>query len=175
MALTVSQIQTAKSDDELFRLLTTELDEVLPRKLRRDRPVFLSKLQSLPRGLRAMATTFDLDVSMALDDLAWHFTNHYDLDLYEETLQGLKELGAVESAELFAQAYAILEPYWNELGAVVNGQEFEERHAWLNQTGIQKSIDPLNDRMWNLIKQMPDHGLMQYWIDYARKFPERCV
>lgn len=65
-----------------------------------------------------MAATFGLDVSMALDDLAWHFVNHHSVDWYEETSQGLRELEAVEAAELFEKAFAIIEPHWIELESV---------------------------------------------------------
>lgn len=175
MTLTIAQIRAAKADDEVFQLLTGELNELFPRESRRDRVIFLSNLQSAPPGLRAMAATFDLDVSMTLDDLAWHFTNHHDLDFYEEALNGLKELGANEAAELFAHAFSIVGPYWEELGEMLGRADFEGRHQWLDEKGIQARINPLNDRMWKLLNQWPDHGLMHYWIEYARRFPERCV
>jgi hypothetical protein len=171
MALTIAQIQAAKSDDELFDLLMDELNRLFPQELRRDRIVFLSKLQTAPPGLCAMATTFDLDVSMALDDLAWHFVNYPDFDLYEETLGGLRELETTEAADIFAEAYSIIEPFWNELEEVAGG----DAHAWLGENGIQERIDPLNKRLWDLLNQWRDHGLMHYWIDYARKHPQQCV
>ena len=175
MALTVAQIQSAKSDDDLFNLLTAELNRLFPRESRRDHIVFLSKLQTAPPGLRAMVATYDLDVSMALDDLAWHFANHYDVDLNDETLRGLRELGAVEAADLLAQAYAIIEPFWDGLGEIVAGKHPEGTHEWFDETGIQERIDPLNDRMWKLINQRREYGLMHYWIDYARRHPQQCV
>lgn len=175
MALTAAQIQATKSDNELLDLLMAELNRLFPQELRWDRIVFLSKLQTAPPGLRAMGITFDLDVSMALDDLAWHFANHYDLSLYEETLCGLRELGANEAAELFSQAFSIIEPFWHELGEVVDGKHPEGTHEWLDQNGIQARIDPLNERMWKLINQWPDQGLMHYWIDYARRHPAQCA
>ena len=175
MALTVAQIQSAKSDDELLDLLMTELNLLFPKELRRDQIVFLSKLQAAPPGMRAMATTFNLDVSMSLDDLAWRFVNHHDLDLYEETLHGLRELGAAEAAEIFAEAYSIIEPFWNQLEEVASGNNFENVHGWLDENGIQKRIDPLNQRMWDLLNQWRDHGIMHFWIDYARKHPPQCV
>jgi len=175
MALTVAQIQAVKLDDDLLRLLMGELNLLFPQELRRDRIVFLSKLQAMPPGLRAMAITFDLDVSMALDDLAWHFANHHDLDFYEETLRGLRELGATEAAELFGQAFAIIEPFWHELGEILTEKHPEGTHDWFDQKGIQERVDPLNDRMWKLLNQWPDQGLMHYWIQYARQYPLQCV
>lgn len=175
MALTANQILNAHSDADLLRLLQSELNLVFPIESRRDVPVFLSKLQTAPRGLRAMAATFELDVSMALDDLAWHFVNYHSLDWYEETSQGLRELEAVEAAELFEKAFAAIKPHWIELGGMVQGKDFSAIHAWLDAIGIQKLIDPLNKQMWKLLGQWPKEGLMHYWVTYARKYPERCV
>jgi hypothetical protein len=175
MALTANQIRNAHSDADLLRLLQSELNLVFPTESRRDVPVFLSKLQTAPRGLRAMAATFELDVSMALDDLAWHFVNYHSLDWYEETRLGLRELEAVEAAELFEKAFAVIEPHGIGLGSVAQGEDFSAIHAWLDATGIQKLIDPLDKHMWKLLGQWPKEGLMHYWVTYARKYPERCV
>jgi len=122
-----------------------------------------------------MAAIYELDVSMALDDLAWHFVNHHDLDLCEETSNGLRELEATEAAEIFDAAFAIVRRHWEELGAVAQNKDFGFVHAWLDEIGIQKQIDPLDDRIWKLLDPWRDYGLMQYWITYARKYPERCV
>jgi hypothetical protein len=177
MALTIAQLRKAQSDDDIFHLLKAELNALFPPDSRRDNAVFLSRLQTAPQGLRAMAATFELDISMALDDLAWHFVNHHDLDLYEETSNGLKELGATEAAELFDAAFAIVKPRWEELETVSQNQESgsANAHDWLDETGVQKQIDPLSKRMWKLLDQWRDVGLMHYWITYARAYPERCV
>ena len=122
-----------------------------------------------------MAATFALDVSMSLDDLAWHFVNYHNSDWYEETKLGLLELGADEAAELFKKAFAAVEPRWDELGDVAQNEGSNDPHDWLDATGIQKLIDPLNERMWQLLNQWPQYGLMHYWLAYARKHPERCI
>jgi hypothetical protein len=177
MALTVAQLQKARSDEDVLQLLKAELNALFPPDSRRDNTVFLSRLQTAPRGLRAMAATFELDLSMAMDDLAWHFVNHHDLDLYEETSSGLRELGATEAAELFEAAFAIVKPRWDELGTVApnDSSGSVDPHDWMEETGIQEQIGPLNKRMWKLLDQWRDHGLMHYWISYARAHPERCV
>ncbi len=177
MALTIAQLSKAQSDEDVLRLLKAELNALFPPDSRRDNAVFLSRLQSAPRGFRAMAATFELDVSMALDDLAWHFVNHHDLDLYEETSNGLRELGATEAAELFNAAFAIVRPRWDEFGTVAQNEDSGSTGVrdWLDKAGIQKQIDPLNERMWKLLAQWGDHGLMHYWIIYARAYPERRV
>ena len=175
MALTTAQILSANSDEDLLRLLQGELHELFPSESRRDNVVFLSRLQSAPIGLRAMAATFELDVSMALDDLAFHFLNHHDLDLYEETRAGLRELRATEAAELFEAAFVIVEPLWQQLGEIAENDEFGFVNKWLDEKGIQERIVPLNKRMWGLINQWPKQGLMHYWITYAREHPRRCL
>jgi len=73
MSLGVADIQAAKDDEQLFKRLSEALNELFPPGVQEDRSQFLDALVSALRGLRAMAAIFDLDVSMSLDDLAWHF------------------------------------------------------------------------------------------------------
>lgn len=173
MALTIEQIRSAGSDDELFKLLGGELQRLFPPELRSDPVIFLSRLYTAPCGLRAMAVTYELDVSMALDDLAWHFVNyHNSLELAEETIAGLNELEAPEAAEIFREALAIIKPYWQELDDVAKSNA---EHDWLDTNGIQKLMDPLNDQMWKLLEKSGEKGLLSLWTAYARRHPERCV
>jgi hypothetical protein len=173
MALTIKQIRGTKSDDKLFGLLSAELNLLFPPDLRDDSAVFLSRLQAAPVGLRAMASSYELDVSMALDDLAWHFINHHSLlELAEETVSGLRELEGLEAAEIFQEAFAIIKPFWEELQS---DRQSKAAHDWLDATDIQASIDPLNTRMWDVLKQLGPNGLLSLWTPYARKYPDRCV
>ena len=175
MGLTTKQISSARTGEALFKLLSGELTRLFPPALLRDTDAFLAELRVAPRGLRAMAATYELDVSMALDDLAWHFVNHHDTRLYEETRFGLRELEANEAADLFEQAFAIIAPRWEELGQLIQSTRGGAFHDWLDSTGIQKQIDLLNDKLWRIIKRNRKHGLMRYWVSYARKYPDRCV
>lgn len=173
MALTLEQISSTHSDGELLDRLLGELKIIFPAEIRSDPIVFLSRLQSAPVGLRAMASTYELDVSMTLDDLAWHFVNHHDsVALAEETVFGLKELAAREAANIFEEALAIIKPHWQILQ---EGLAAKSEHDWLDSTGIQALIDPLNHRMWNYLKQFPDNSFGSLWRTYARRHPERCV
>lgn len=173
MPLTIRQIRGAKSDDELLNLLFGGLKQLFPPELRGDPAVFLSRLQSAPAGLRAMAATYDLDVSMALDDLAWHFINHHELlELAEETIRGLRELEAPAAAEIFQKAVAIITPHWQELEG---GIPTESAHDWLDSTGIQAKINPLNRQMLDELKQFSGGSFFSLWLAYARKYPDRCV
>jgi hypothetical protein len=54
---------------------------------------FLVELRRLPPGLRAMAATYELDVSLTMDDLGWHFGNWHSTELAQGTAHGqLKQL-----------------------------------------------------------------------------------
>src|SRR3954465_13728931 len=104
MSLTIKQIRGA-GDGALMDLLLVELKHTFPPSVRNDPIVFLSRFQSAGKGMQAMALTYDLDVSLTLDDLAWHFVNHHDSwDLAGETMKGLYELEANELAAIFGEA-----------------------------------------------------------------------
>jgi hypothetical protein len=98
MALTVEAIETAENNDALFDLLSAELQRLLPKEVRDDLDLYHEKLASMPRGLRAMAGMHFFDVSMSMDDLAWHFGNQNDERDLQETLNGLRELELTEIA-----------------------------------------------------------------------------
>jgi len=55
-----------------------------------------------------MAATHHLDISLALDDIGWHFLNFGETGHVKETEMGLRELGMSEMANLFAEAYRIM-------------------------------------------------------------------
>jgi len=120
-----------------------------------------------------MAATHELDVSMSLDDLAWHFLNHNNDRVLQESELGLKELEALEPADLFQSAWEIVAPFLPE----IRGKDWdaEERHEYLERSGIQARIDPLNERMWAICKEQGKLGLLHYWVNYAKKYPERCM
>jgi len=173
MALSIKRIRGASSDEDLLDLLLAELRRFFPPELRDDPIVYCSRLQTAPKGLRAMAATYDLDVSMALDDLAWHFVNHHSsLELAEEAILGLRELEAPEVAEIFRAALEIIKPHWHEIEDVVQSRA---AHAWLDSTGIQELMNPLNRRLWKLLSQYDKSSLLSLWTAYAHKYPDRCV
>ncbi len=134
--------------------------------------MFKGALDAAPKGLRAMAGIHSLDVSITMDDLAWHFGNHQDDFDLQETSNGLRVLEADEAAGLFQQAWEIMKPYMNDIRDEKYGKDFTE---WLEQTGIQAAVDPLSERMRALADVSKDYGLMHYWLTFARKYPEHCV
>ena len=163
--ITINDIRSS-SDDELFSLLGKELEDRVSSA--RNSPEFVAQIANLPVGLRAMAATYELDVSLSLDDLGWHFANWHDTALAEETANGLEELGASELATLFREAFRLARDYWTELGA-------EGWTEWYNDSPLYEALTPLNSRAWSLLdeKTYKKHGVFKYWIDYARRHPDR--
>ena len=112
-----------------------------------------------------MAATYELDVSLTMDDLGWHFGNWHDRELAEETARGLEVLGATELAALFREAFRLAEQYWSELGS-------EDWSEWYHGSPLEKAVDPLNEKAWSIL-DTKKNGIFAYWIDYARKYPIR--
>jgi hypothetical protein len=173
MALTVETIRTAENDEALYNLLSRELQRLLPEHLQEDRDRYHAALEHLPRGLRAMAGMHFFDVSMTLDDLAWHFGNQNEERDLHETLNGLRELELFEVADRFERAWKIMEPHFETIrGESVGSDNF---YDWSESVGAQQQIEPMNDFIWDYCKKAGDSGLLSSWPVYARKFPERCV
>lgn len=73
------------------------------------------EIRGLPPGLRAMAATHHLDVSLTLDDIGWHFLNVGHPSHVEETELGLRELGLCDLAAMFREAYELIRPHLSEI------------------------------------------------------------
>jgi hypothetical protein len=169
VVLRVDQIN-ACPDDALFKLLAAELTERLGSSEGDDLDEFLTRLSRIPVGLRAMAAVYQLDVSLTLDDLGWHFANWRHRGYSEQTLWALGELGAQEYAEIFAEAYQLVQPFWDEISALC-AQDFQDFVEWYSDSELDRLMLPLTKRMWDL--QEVDGGLLGFWSSYARKHPER--
>jgi len=152
----------SSSDDELIKLLGEELEQSITAK--KGSLQFLSEIQRLPVGLRAMAVTYELDDSLTLDDLGWHFGNWHNKALAEETAHGLEVLGAPELARIFREAFQIALEYWNELGS-------ENWSQWYNSSPLENKVVHLNKQAWQLLSKYKN-GIFHYWVDYARKHPD---
>ena len=173
MSVTTQDIGSATTDQRLFALLSQELKERMsdagssPGDEHR-------AIQQLPEGLRAMAAIYSLDVSIAMDDLVWHFFNHHHRGLADETLSGLRVLEADEAAVIFTEVYEIVSAHWDAIGAHRTGSA----DTWsdcIKSAGLETAVDPLNRRMWDLCTGLGHYGLMQYWLNFARKYPERVL
>ena len=169
MALVEAQIVECAKHDDLLELLFSELRLRLPAGQPFHMERFLEQIRAMPIGLRAMAATFELDVSMALDDLGWHFGNWAHRGYCDETLRGLRELEAVEYAHMFAEAYELAQSNWTELCDLPN-DKFKE---WYYASDLHKATEPLSSRWWDL--QEIDGGIFGYWTRYARKYPHKVT
>lgn len=153
---------SSSSDDELIKLLGKELESRI--SAGRESPEFVDEIRTLPEGLRAMAATYELDVSLCLDDLGWHFGNWHNKDLAEETIRGLEILGAPELALIFREAYQLSLECWSELGR-------EDWSDWYSDSPLEAALEPLNDRATNFLEKHKN-GIFHYWVTYARKHPQ---
>jgi hypothetical protein len=174
MSLSAKDIRHAKSDEQLFKLLSSELNCRLPDGAGGNLDDQVRFVRSLPRGLRAMAAIHRLEVSMALDDLGWHFYNFHSRELAAETLSGLLELGASEAAEVFKKALELVEAHWESIGEL-KAKPLDAFTDWYTASGLEEALDPLNDRLWALCTAAGNRGLLSYWLTYARKYPERVT
>lgn len=154
--LTAEAIRTAGSDEQLFERLSDELQRLFPSDLQADRDALVAALGSAPVGLRAMAAVHSLDVSMSVDDLAWHFANEADDRFLEETYAGLKVLGASEAAEIFVSAWEVLKPFLSEIRST--DWETNDISEYFERTGIHAKVEPLNKRLWRIAE-----GRGRYW------------
>jgi hypothetical protein len=120
-----------------------------------------------------MAGMHEFDVSMGLDCLAWHFGNQNDERDLRETLNGLRERDLPEIAEMFEQMWDFMKPHMSALQTGdFGGKDFTN---WLEGIGAEDFADKKDDCIWDFCKKAGDLGLMQSWVLYARKYPERCV
>ncbi len=178
MALTEARINACADDEALFTLLSEELKSRLPGGGGDDLDAFLARLRVLPTGLRAMAAVYQLDVSMALDDLGWHFGNWHHRGYCDETLWALRELEAEEAADIFEQAYALAQRHWDTIGERLAAfGDFDDFVEWYSGSDLEKALEPLNERMWNLCERadIRNEGLLRYWARYARKYPHKVT
>jgi hypothetical protein len=173
MALTVEWIRVAEDDEALFKLLSGELQRLLPDELHKDRDRLHATLATLPRGLRAMAGIHFFDVSMALDSLAWHFGNQNDKRDLIETLNGLRELEMPEIADCFEQMWDFMKPHMTALQHGDYGsKDFSD---WLVDIGAEDFAEEKDRFIWGYCEKAGKLGLLESWTAYARKYPERCV
>jgi hypothetical protein len=99
---------------------------------------FAANIASLPPGLRAMAATHWLDISLTLDSLTWHFGNFGEPHLVAETEAGLRELGLHDLASCFVEAKELMLPLLApQLTAILTKSSSERgsEHALTNWIG----------------------------------------
>ncbi|MGA8408863.1 MAG: hypothetical protein WB680_16925 [Candidatus Acidiferrales bacterium] len=130
---------------------------------------FASNIALLPPGLRAMAATHWLDLSLTLDSITWHFGNFGEPHLVAETEAGLRELGLHDLAVCFAEAKELMLPLLAQRTEADGGL-----YEILDLAGLRTRADELNERAWALDNLGPGKSLIyETWIRYTRQHPER--
>jgi hypothetical protein len=130
---------------------------------------FAANIARLPPGLRAMAATHWLDVSLTLDTITWHFGNFGEPGLVSETEAGLREIGLHELAECFVEAKDLMMPLLAQR-TEADGDPYEI----LERAGLKERGDEIDRRAWELDDVAPDESVIyKAWIRYTRHYPER--
>jgi hypothetical protein len=161
------------SDEIVLNAIFDELTFLVPTSLHDDLDELVPAIQNLPQGLRAMAATYQLDISMTLDDLGWHFANWHHKGYCAETSLGLRELEAGELAEIFDRALSITGHQWDVIDEKL-AENFSAFESWYKTSELEATLMPLNRRWWDICGSN-DNGIFKYWIAYARRYPDRVA
>ncbi|MBB5055573.1 hypothetical protein HDF16_000242 [Granulicella aggregans] len=130
---------------------------------------FSATLATLPVGLRAMAATHCLDISLTLDSIIWHFGNFGEPGLVEQTEAGLRELGLHELAKCFSDAKHMMLPLLAHR-KVEDGNPYEI----LERAGRRDEADKIKRRAWDLDNLGRGKSVIyEAWIRYTREHPDR--
>ena len=153
--------------------LKTEIEELLTARAVGD-PYstdgsFAANIVRLPPGLRAMAATHWLDISLTLDSITWHFGNFGEPQLVAETEAGLRELGLHDLASCFVEAKELMNPLLAR-----RTEPMGDPYEVVKRAGLEKRREELDQRAWALDDLGPDGSVIyEAWIRYARQHPER--
>jgi hypothetical protein len=130
---------------------------------------FASNIRLLPPGLRAMAATHWLDVSLTLDSITWHFGNFGEPALVAETEAGLRELRLHELADCFVEAKELMMLLLRD-GAEKDGNSYDV----LERAELRERADEIDRRAWELDGAGPEKSVIyNAWVQYTREHPER--
>ena len=131
--------------------------------------IFAANIAQLPPGLRAMAATHWLDISLTLDSITWHFGNFGEPHLVAETEAGLRELGLTELVSCFIEAKGLMLPLLAER-TEADGSPNEI----LERAGLKTQSEELDRQARALDNLGPGNSIIyNAWIRYARQHPER--
>lgn len=131
---------------------------------------YATAIHQLPVGLRSMAATHHLDVSLTLDDIGWHFLNFGEPAFVRETESGLRELGLGDIADLFAEAFAIVSALRPEIESCGDYYACLEKHGRIGR--INELTQKARDKGAACRKEVSGSPIYAAWIDYARRHPE---
>jgi hypothetical protein len=134
-----------------------------------DDAAFAECLASLPLGLRAMAATHWLDISLTLDSITWHFGNFGEPHLAAQTEEGLIELDLHELAECFREARDLMVPLLSQ-----RTESDGDPYQILEKKGLRERGDEIDERAWAADNPSGSRSVIyDAWVRYARKHPER--
>ncbi|HKW19065.1 MAG TPA: hypothetical protein VJO35_16275 [Terriglobales bacterium] len=128
---------------------------------------YAAAIATLPTGLRAMAATHHLDISLTMDDIGWHFLNFGEPGLVRETEAGLRELGLDNIADYFVEAHSIVSPLKSEI------KEPDDYYACLESRGLMARIDELTNKASKSQPAVSDSPIYAAWVKYAHVHPEK--
>jgi len=132
---------------------------------------FAANLSTLPVGLRAMAATHWLDISLTLDSITWHFGNFGEQHLVAQTEAGLLELGLDELALCFREAKELMLPILAER-TEADGDPDEI----VQRKGLEAKADEINRRAWDLHDVgSGTSAIYAAWVKYARGHPAEIL
>jgi hypothetical protein len=130
---------------------------------------YAAALESLPSGLRAMAATHWLDISLTLDSITWHFGNFGEARLVAQTEAGLHELGLDDLAGCFREAKELMLPLLDKR-TESDGDPYEI----LEREGLSAIAEELDRRAWDADNTGPGKSLIyEASVRYARQNPEK--
>lgn len=130
---------------------------------------FAANIAQFPPGLRAMAATHWLDISLILDSITWHFGNFGEPMLVAQTEAGLRELGLHELASCFVDARDLMLPLLAKR-TEADGDPYE----MLERAGLKSQAHEIDRRASALVDLGPDRCVIyEAWIRYTRQHPER--
>jgi hypothetical protein len=66
---------------------------------------------------------------------------------------------------VFKEAFRLAVRHWNELGS-------SDWAQWYHGSPLEEAVMPLNEQARAILKDKKS-GIFDYWVDYARKYPER--
>ena len=132
---------------------------------------FAANIVRLPPGLRAMAATHWLDISLTLDSITWYFGNFGEPGLVAQTEAGLRELGLHELAECFVDAKNLMTPLLAQR-TEADGDPYEI----LERAGLKERADEMDRRADALDDLGPGESVIyNVCIRYTRQHPDRVL
>jgi hypothetical protein len=165
----------SKNDKELLEELFSMLTQSVKANPYADDGSYAAAIKPLPSGLRAMAATHNLDVSLTLDDIGWHFLNFGEPAFVQETEAGLQRLGLADMAGWFMEAHHIVQPFLEAVASGTIKSLGDEYYDWLEQSGNRERMDALSQLAWDKSKgcseDVSGSAIYESWVKYARSNP----